>query len=145
MLGRHLQCICEKYKSDQHCHPVVVVFAFFFCWTPFHAQRLMFVVVTLLGTWTPTLHSVQHILFTYSGESSLCISQLFTNARIKIEKSSNLNLSTVLFKKRGLTFNLKEQHFLFGNQIKIKTNLNCQQTKTIFYYIFIFQEFVSWP
>ena len=48
--------------------PVVVVFAFFFCWTPFHTQRLMFVVVTLYGTWTPTLNSVQHILFTYSGE-----------------------------------------------------------------------------
>jgi len=46
---------------------VVVVFAFFFCWTPFHAQRLMFVLVTLYGEWTTTLTSVQHILFTISG------------------------------------------------------------------------------
>lgn len=46
---------------------VVVVFAFFFCWTPFHSQRLMFVLVTLYGEWTPTLTSVQHLLFTFSG------------------------------------------------------------------------------
>ena len=27
---------------------VVVVFAFFFCWTPFHSQRLMFVMVSIV-------------------------------------------------------------------------------------------------
>ena len=47
---------------------MVVVFAFFFCWTPFHTQRLMFVWVTLYGEWSPTLQSVHHILFTISGE-----------------------------------------------------------------------------
>ena len=47
---------------------VAVVFAFFFCWSPFHTQRLMFVLVTLYGEWTETLKSVQHILFTISGE-----------------------------------------------------------------------------
>ena len=46
---------------------VVVVFAFFFCWTPFHSQRLMFVLVTLYGSWTKTLTSAQHILFMISG------------------------------------------------------------------------------
>ena len=29
---------------------VVVVFAFFFCWTPFHSQRLMFVMVSKIET-----------------------------------------------------------------------------------------------
>ena len=46
---------------------VVVVFAFFFCWSPFHSQRLMFVLVTLYGSWTGTLTSAQHILFVISG------------------------------------------------------------------------------
>jgi len=46
---------------------VVVVSAFFFCWTPFHTQRLMFVLVTLFDTWSPTLTQVQHVLFTTSG------------------------------------------------------------------------------
>ena len=50
---------------------VVVVFAFFFCWSPFHSQRLMFVLVTLYGSWTKTLTSAQHILFVISGISFL--------------------------------------------------------------------------
>ena len=47
--------------------PVVVVFSFFLCWSPFHSQRLMFVLVTLYGRWTKTLLSAQHILFITSG------------------------------------------------------------------------------
>lgn len=46
---------------------VVVVSSFFFCWSPFHSQRLMFVLVTLYGSWTKTLTSAQHILFVISG------------------------------------------------------------------------------
>ena len=45
----------------------MVVFSFFFCWSPFHSQRLMFVLVTLYGSWTKTLTSAQHILFIISG------------------------------------------------------------------------------
>ena len=46
---------------------VVVVFSFFFCWSPFHAQRLMFVFITLYGNWTATSTSAQHLLFVFSG------------------------------------------------------------------------------
>ena len=54
---------------------VVVVFAFFFCWTPFHSQRLMFVMVSkrlkhwkvlasehLYMKWNPTLKKRRNIL-----------------------------------------------------------------------------------
>jgi len=46
---------------------VVVVSAFFFCWTPFWTQRIMFVLVTLFESWSGTLTQVQHVLFTISG------------------------------------------------------------------------------
>ena len=49
---------------------VVVVSSFFFCWSPFHSQRLMFVLVTLYSSWTKTLTSAQHILFVISGSFS---------------------------------------------------------------------------
>ena len=71
---------------------VVVVFAFFFCWTPFHTQRLMFVVVTLYGTWTPTLHSVQHILFTYSGENPRLFPVMRIILYISQEKGMNIEI-----------------------------------------------------
>lgn len=47
---------------------MAVVLVFFICWTPFHAQRLMFVIVTLNGTWTQTNGSAHHVLFLASGE-----------------------------------------------------------------------------
>lgn len=46
---------------------VAVVLVFFVCWTPFHAQRLMFVIVTLKGTWTKTTGIAHHVLFLASG------------------------------------------------------------------------------
>ena len=42
---------------------MVVVVAFFICWIPFHSQRLMFVVVTLYGEWSPRTQYTQHVLF----------------------------------------------------------------------------------
>ena len=46
---------------------MVVVVAFFICWIPFHSQRLMFVVVTLYGEWSPRTQYTQHVLFMVSG------------------------------------------------------------------------------
>ena len=48
---------------------VTVVIAFFSCWSPFHSQRLMFVLVTLYGRWNRSLTRAQHILFMVSGTS----------------------------------------------------------------------------
>ena len=39
----------------------------FSCLSPFHSQRLMFVLVSLYGTWTKTLVTAQHVLFVVSG------------------------------------------------------------------------------
>ena len=50
---------------------VAVVLVFFICWTPFHAQRLMFVIVTLQGEWTNANGQAHHILFLASGLSLL--------------------------------------------------------------------------
>jgi hypothetical protein len=40
---------------------------FFVCWTPFHAQRLMFVIVTLQEGWTNSNSFAHHVLFLSSG------------------------------------------------------------------------------
>ena len=66
--GQHEKRIFHIFPFNMILSLVAVVFAFFFCWSPFHTQRLMFVLVTLYGEWTETLKSVQHILFTISGE-----------------------------------------------------------------------------
>ncbi|KAK4304566.1 hypothetical protein Pmani_023446 [Petrolisthes manimaculis] len=46
---------------------VAVVVAFFLCWAPFHAQRLMFVIVTSNNSWTDKLLSVNTKLFVFTG------------------------------------------------------------------------------
>nr|WOA03690.1 CHH family candidate receptor A2beta [Carcinus maenas] len=46
---------------------VAVVVAFFLCWAPFHAQRLMFGIVTSKDQWTATLLSVNTQLFCFTG------------------------------------------------------------------------------
>ena len=48
---------------------VVVVGSFFLCWTPFHAQRLMFTLVTFLGVWDEQLATDQHVLFIVAGQT----------------------------------------------------------------------------
>ena len=51
-----------------HIFSVAVVLVFFVCWTPFHAQRLMFVIVTLQGEWNPTNTMTHHYLYLFSGK-----------------------------------------------------------------------------
>lgn len=54
------------YKTNDRCFvfPVAVVVAFFVCWAPFHAQRLM---VLYVQKWTKQLLDIQMILFYISG------------------------------------------------------------------------------
>lgn len=63
-----------------------VVLVFFVCWTPFHAQRLMFVIVTLQGRWTRTNGRAHHILFLASGVGyylSSCVNPLLYSVMSK--------------------------------------------------------------
>lgn len=48
------------------CVTVAVVVAFFCCWAPYHAQRLMTVSIPHDG-WSPMLLELQNILFYLSG------------------------------------------------------------------------------
>ena len=64
-------------SNSLFCFSVAVVIAFFFCWAPFHSQRLMTLYVTL---WTPELHKTQTTLFYISGMLHIdyCWLYLFT-------------------------------------------------------------------
>ena len=46
---------------------VAIVAVFFLCWTPFHAQRLLFMWITLYGAWSDQLMNVHYVLFIISG------------------------------------------------------------------------------
>lgn len=48
---------------------IVVVSAFFICWAPFHAQRLLFMFVTLFKSWNRQLMNIHYILFILSGKT----------------------------------------------------------------------------
>ncbi|GIX85802.1 neuropeptides capa receptor [Caerostris darwini] len=67
------QCRAERERSKARSRRVVirmlaaVVIAFFVCWAPFHAQRLLFLYVTLYGEWTDTLKHINQNLFTLAG------------------------------------------------------------------------------
>ncbi|XP_042908808.1 neuropeptides capa receptor-like [Parasteatoda tepidariorum] len=71
------QCRLERERSKAQSRRVVirmlvaVVAGFFLCWAPFHAQRLLFVIVTSYSEWTETLRNVNHNLFTLAGISIL--------------------------------------------------------------------------
>jgi len=54
--------------TDVFVYLVAVVIAFFVCWAPFNAQRLMFFYVTLYSEWTPTLRQVNQQLFYIAGK-----------------------------------------------------------------------------
>ena len=47
--------------------PVAVVICFFLCWSPYHAQRLLFSYLTLTGRWNGVLVKVHHYLYWSSG------------------------------------------------------------------------------
>ncbi|KAH9412874.1 neuromedin U receptor [Dermatophagoides pteronyssinus] len=46
---------------------VVIVIVFTFCWSPFHAQRLLFLYVTLYSSWNMFLRQINGILFLSAG------------------------------------------------------------------------------
>ncbi|XP_050701006.1 neuromedin-U receptor 2-like isoform X2 [Eriocheir sinensis] len=46
---------------------LAVVVAFFLCWAPFHAQRLMFGIITSKDQWTETLRSINTQLYCFTG------------------------------------------------------------------------------
>merc|ERR1719237_665210 len=46
---------------------VAVVICFFLCWSPYHAQRLLFSYLTLTGRWNGVLVKVHHYLYLSSG------------------------------------------------------------------------------
>ena len=51
---------------NQH-FAVAVVICFFLCWSPYHAQRLLFSYLTLTGRWNGVLVKVHHYLYWSSG------------------------------------------------------------------------------
>lgn len=51
---------------------VAVVVAFFLCWAPFHAQRLMFGIITSKDQWTDTLRSINTQLYCFTGKQPHC-------------------------------------------------------------------------
>ena len=67
---------------------VAVVLVFFVCWTPFHAQRLMFVIVTLQGEWNPTNTMTHHYLYLFSGKYMSMQIPNCTKIRIDSNKKS---------------------------------------------------------
>lgn len=46
---------------------IAVAIAFFICWAPFHAQRLLFLYVSLYGSWTENLRTINQELFYIAG------------------------------------------------------------------------------
>jgi hypothetical protein len=47
---------------------VAIVIVFTICWTPFHAQRLLFLYVSLYAEWTDHLRQVNQVLFLSAGK-----------------------------------------------------------------------------
>ena len=50
------------------CFSVAVIACFLICWTPYHVQRMMFVVLTRTDTWSSHLMKIQETLHIVSGK-----------------------------------------------------------------------------
>ncbi len=81
-----------------------VVLVFFVCWTPFHAQRLMFVIVTLQGSWTTTNGFAHHVLFLASGSLHALIFMTFFKSIIMTSSWDFLRVVTSFFWYSGRRF-----------------------------------------
>ena len=51
---------------------VAVVICFFLCWSPYHAQRLLFAYLTLTGSWNSRNTHIHHYLYLSSGKANVC-------------------------------------------------------------------------
>ena len=97
---------------------VAVVVAFFICWAPFHSQRLM-VIYIKQEDYTPTLTSVQNILYYISGVlyyvSSVINPILYNIMSLKFRQAFR---STIFrpCKKRQKRASLKTYRFCAGNR-----------------------------
>ena len=63
----------------QYSFSVAVVVAFFVCWAPFHAQRLMTIYIK---QWTPELIGIQDIIFHISGKQFYAIHSRTSNLKV---------------------------------------------------------------
>ena len=50
------------------CFSVAVIACFLICWTPYHVQRMMFVILTRTDSWSSHLMKIQETLHIVSGK-----------------------------------------------------------------------------
>ena len=50
------------------CFLVAVITCFLLCWTPYHVQRIMFIILTRTESWSPHLMRIQETLHIVSGK-----------------------------------------------------------------------------
>ena len=55
---------------------VAVIICFLICWTPYHVQRIMFVVVTKKDLWNERILDIQDTLHTIAGKTLFYYSHL---------------------------------------------------------------------
>ena len=80
---------------------VAVVVAFFLCWAPFHAQRLL---TNYVKVWTPPLLHVQSTLFYISGMCEGPVATFILNSSYFWVHNSQFRLQLVVYKLQ-FTFN----------------------------------------
>lgn len=83
-----MRCVTWQWTCVRVCVTVAVVVAFFCCWAPYHAQRLMTLSISYDG-WTPSLLELQNVLFYMSGTltnkpSTLCPKAVYTYSLITV-------------------------------------------------------------
>lgn len=73
----------------RHDSLVAIVIVFTICWTPFHAQRLLWLYVSLYGQWTDHLRQVNQVLFLSAGKKKL--KKKLKNTKWRRREKDNLN------------------------------------------------------